>query len=151
VRRRVRTDNFVTLMTGMPITVHSIDGMHTVFTETVENGSIQRQLITPPTSVNITATYERNAADAISPRVATTAKPAAGRESPATRTRRSPGWTYVASIAISVIIALVSLWPRGGPRGGLRENRVPPLEQALNTAVRLTEFQHVIRRGLADV
>jgi hypothetical protein len=31
------------------ITIYSIDGMHPAFTETGENGSIQPQLITPPT------------------------------------------------------------------------------------------------------
>src|SRR5579864_1067665 len=36
-------------MMDMPITIYSIDGMHLAFTETGENGSIQRQLITPPT------------------------------------------------------------------------------------------------------
>jgi hypothetical protein len=36
-------------MMNMPMTVNSIDGVHTVFTETGESGSIQRQLITPPT------------------------------------------------------------------------------------------------------
>jgi hypothetical protein len=33
----------------MLITIDSIDGMHPAFTETGENASIQRQLITPPT------------------------------------------------------------------------------------------------------
>jgi len=33
----------------MPITVNSIGGMHKAFTETGENRSIQRQLITPAT------------------------------------------------------------------------------------------------------
>jgi hypothetical protein len=49
VPRSRHLDNFVTPMTGTPITVHSIDGMHSLFTETGENGSIQRQPITPPT------------------------------------------------------------------------------------------------------
>jgi len=38
-------------MMDMPITIYSIDGMHLAFTETGENGSIQRQLITPPTRI----------------------------------------------------------------------------------------------------
>jgi hypothetical protein len=33
----------------MLITVNSAGGINTVFTETGENGSIQHQLITPPT------------------------------------------------------------------------------------------------------
>jgi hypothetical protein len=45
-----RTDNVVTLITATPITLNSVDGMHTVFAETGENRSIQRQLITPPTA-----------------------------------------------------------------------------------------------------
>ena len=38
----------------MPITVNSIGGMHKAFTETGENRSIQRQLITPATPVSNT-------------------------------------------------------------------------------------------------
>jgi hypothetical protein len=34
---------------SMPLTVSSIDGMHTPLTEIGENGSVQRQLILPPT------------------------------------------------------------------------------------------------------
>jgi hypothetical protein len=37
-------------MMDMPITIYSMDGVHAGFTETGENGSIQRHLITPTTS-----------------------------------------------------------------------------------------------------
>jgi hypothetical protein len=36
-------------MMDVLITIYSIDGMHIALTETGENGSIQPQLITPPT------------------------------------------------------------------------------------------------------
>ena len=39
----------LTPITDTPITVNSIDGVHTVVTETGENGSIQHPLLTPPT------------------------------------------------------------------------------------------------------
>jgi hypothetical protein len=60
---------------------------------------------------------QSNPADAISPSAAGARKPSASRESPVALSEPTPGWVYVVSIGISVLIVVVSRWGSAA-RGG---------------------------------